>query len=515
MKNLLKSSRGASILQMLLMGSLVVAAAGGLVKVTQNQSLENRTVLQKQEVQSLVKDIQTALSDPTVCTSTLGQLSSLSSDATLDKGILNPSGQTIYKVLTSSTSQTDLQYNRSTYQYNGLNEIHDIRLTNYQESAGVSFTQAILEVSIKPFELANSKQRTLFSYTKKEMIPILLVTRDNVIELCLSDEGDKSRDALIDVCIGLGGYFDTTTGICSGVATKIIDNTTSQMCSSDGTVTCEHPYKNKSCNSNLGKDGANHGNWFVDSFGTNGKVNCECVPQPCPSTTNVCFGESLGDDKCFNDCPVGTLTNDSCCSWAPRPSNVCAGTNYTQSNERRGVKCGDTRLNTGIMPINWVPAQSSQCLGVSFQQTKTCDQSKRTARGTAPIIWGPATNTVCAGRSMVQTRTCDGATRVVKGTLDCTCYGGPYGTGCWWPQGKLGGRTSSVCSHPKVVSGRCRASCVYKSGRVVWSGNNSCKFSWTAGPWGSCNDGKKTRRVSCGFYAGCAGAQPSSSESCP
>ena len=364
--------------------------------------------------------------------------------------------------------------------------------------------------------MTDAEARSFSEYAKTEYIPLLLVTRDGNVELCISDVGDKGMQAYKDACTQFNGVFNEATGVCEGVADSLIQKTAENFCAPNGVDNCTHPYKDQTCDSSAYTDirGVAYGNWVVDGYSSQGTITCSCVPRPCPDTDNACFGEDLGTDWCNTVCPVGTKKNEDCCPpWTPSPATVCDGAEFVQNNGT----CGLTRRDMGTAPHVWQPDASTVCLGTSFTQTRTCDGATRDAVGTMPVVWSPNTNTKCSGTPMTQTKTCDGTTRSATGTRDCTCYGGVLYPGCNFPNGTLGDTASFSCNSGGADRGSCSADCRVSGSVIRWVGSSSCRWDWSVGPWGSCSGGRKTRSVTCPKPGYCSGSKPatSSTDGCP
>lgn len=495
------------MLQVMMIGAAVLAVGAGVMKMSQTQTKENSSLTQRAQMAQFVGDLKNIFKNPVVCKNTLAQNGTLTAGMSFAQGIKDQVGLPMYRIVTDSTTETEINSARSRYIHNGGYVIKDLKLLGFTPASGTKLSKAQLEVTLKPYR--NNSENTSFSmHTKKEFIELMLITRDNNVELCMSNLGDNALTAYAEACRDFKGTMDPATGMCMGISENVSLNVEKDLCSPLQNKSCVHPFKGKTCRRGDLTDlrGTAHQNWVVDGFTTSGELVCSCVPRPCPSTTNVCFGLDLGTDHCDRECPRGTLTNDTCCPWGASPASTCLGTSFTQSNG-----CGNTRTNTGTAPIVWTPSVGTVCSGANFTQTKTCDGTTRAATGTQAIVWSPSTNTICAGSSFTQTRSCDGLTRSTSGTRDCTCYGGVYGPGCRWPNGTLGDTTSFTCNNAGASGGRCRADCMVDRGIIKWTGSNTCSWTWNVSAWGSCRSGTKTRSVTCPFPGFCAGGRPASS----
>ncbi len=501
------------MLQVMMIGAAVLAVGAGVMKMSQTQTKENSSLTQRAQIGQFVGDLKNIFKNPVVCKNTLAQNGALTTGMSFAQGIKDQVGLPMYRIVTYSTTEAEINSAPSRYIHNGGYVIKGLKLLGFTPASGTKLSKAQLEVTLKPYR--NNSENTSFSmHTKKEFIELMLITRDNNVELCMSNLGDNALTAYAEACRDFKGTMDPATGMCMGISENVSLNVEKDLCSPLQNKSCVHPFKGKTCRRGDLTDlrGTAHQNWVVDGFTTSGELICSCVPRPCPSTTNVCFGLDLGTDHCDRECPRGTLINDTCCPWGASPASTCLGASFTQSNG-----CGNTRTNTGTAPIVWTPIVNTVCSGTNFTQIKTCDGTTRTATGTQPIVWSPSTNTICAGSSFTQTRSCDGLTRTVTGTRDCTCYGGVYGPGCRWPNGTLGDTTSFACNNAGASGGRCRADCMVDRGIIKWTGSNTCSWTWNVGAWVACRSGTKTRSVTCPFPGFCAGGRPASSSTagCP
>ena len=61
------------MVQAMLIGAVVLAAGAGVMKISQNQSKQNQSLLSKVQITALVSDLTEFLGDPKNCKQTLSQ----------------------------------------------------------------------------------------------------------------------------------------------------------------------------------------------------------------------------------------------------------------------------------------------------------------------------------------------------------------------------------------------------------------------------------------------------------
>ena len=149
MKKFLNTT-GSSMIQILMIGAAVLAVGGGVMKVTQNQSKENKSVLQRVEKNSFTNQLNNILSSPRVCTRTLSQMGVVSNNKVMPQGILGETGNSIMKIHSDSVSSSDINAEYSLYVSNG-HSIKELKLTGYSGSgSGLEFSRVQLAVQYMP-----------------------------------------------------------------------------------------------------------------------------------------------------------------------------------------------------------------------------------------------------------------------------------------------------------------------------------------------------------------------------
>lgn len=389
--NLVKTSHGSTLVQVMVAGALMAGASVYIMRSNQTQNKLQKNVVNKASQSAIAREFSETLLEGSVCLNTLKKAGTLSNNLVL-AGLYNKSDKLIY----SKDSELYGQI------------ISDIKLIDYVASSGRKYQRSTVAVTTS----SKKEDESVGGKSHVHKIPLFLITIDNKIDTCISDEAESALDALRRACNDLKGTFNESTAACEnfyGEQGPVLNYVKENFCASGKGESCIHPYANQKC-SGVDVRGANHNNWVLKGFNGGGKMQCLCVPRDCENPTLYCEGTDLGTDWCQKECPKGTKTVDEC---APPPPESCE-------------EWGDWTPDASSTCSNSTVAQTRSCLkGSSDSETRTISGSKTCSTNcTSWSDWSPLANTTCPDKDVQQTRNCtSGAgqeTRVVKGEKkDC------------------------------------------------------------------------------------------------
>ena len=318
--------QGSILLQAIAITALIAGVAVYSMKNSSTQQKLQKFESNRRITAAQVREIGESLTDWQTCRATLAQGGDVSA--------------TVPNVLTRDGA---VAYGPGTMLRGA--KILDLTLAGYTPAAGVRMSRVTMRVRMEFSETRTNDQGSFGSKTKVYDVPIFLITRDNVVQLCMSDEGNVLESAFRFACGEFGGTFNATSGACDnlhgpdGVVFRYPER---YLCSEAGSG-CPHPNAGRSC---TGTDvrGVSHGNWVVSNFDASGGMMCTCMPRTCENPALFCVGTDMGTDWCTLNCPPATYDP---VDFAPDPSTVCAGTTFTQTNS-----CGRTQsaIGTGGCP---------------------------------------------------------------------------------------------------------------------------------------------------------------------
>ncbi|MBD64316.1 MAG: hypothetical protein CME62_03865 [Halobacteriovoraceae bacterium] len=425
-KLLLKNQTGASMIQMLIISGIVLSAGVGVMRTSDTHIKQAQGFVGNVQAVSFNRDLQQHLSDADICKQTLSggsPTTPLENNREIAGGVVNKDGESIYEIaVDSSESNYPATHGGQNYEgttvsqasmdaqkiYNGGVQLRGLKLVDFESKAGYNTQRAFLEVrtqSFVPDEEAAARSYT--GYAKNNLVPVLIVTLDDQLVTCMSDEGGVAEQAFIDICFDLGGIYDADRMACDDVDEALTQRVINGMCSPTNIDNCVHPYAGKNCNSIAGNTdlfGLNYDNWVINGFNFGGNLSCECIPRTCPNPNTVCYNQPIGSDYCEVDCGLGTKMNLACCGpYGPAPSTQCDGVAFTQTDG-----CGRTQpavgtSTTGACCVPTSPDPATICSGVTATGDDGCggtysvDGTKTTDECAActPVIPDPAT--ICDG----------------------------------------------------------------------------------------------------------------------
>lgn len=330
MKNILLNSRGSAILQVMVAAAALIGVSTYMITSNQSQNkLQNRVVTKVAQT-AVARDFQETLMAGEVCFNTFKKLGGLSQGKELD-GLYNKNNEKIYE-------KGSVLYNQS---------ITDIRLTSFVAGSGRKYQKSYISVTTS----AKDGTSGYGGKTQVHKIPISLITLDNQVDTCVSDEMDSVLDALRRACLDLQGTFNESKAECEnfyGANGPILKNTKEEFCDTGKGENCKHPYAGQKC-TGVDVRGENHNNWVVKGFNAAGAMDCACVVRSCANPAEHCEGEDLGTDWCQKECPKGTKTTGTC---APQPPAICSSWS------------------------DWSPATDGTCSTASVTQTRNCTSGK-------------------------------------------------------------------------------------------------------------------------------------------
>lgn len=438
--NLIKSSAGIGMVQALLVASVVAGAGLVIMKTGQQQAKVSQTTTQR-IIQSNFRDqVAEALQDGGACFNTLKTMGVLADQ----------------KSLPTIRHRDDAVIYAPQQKIEGMQEIKDMKLVGYRPAPGLRFHKTPLNILINTIPSREGAAAKSFGGQQKgHKIPLFLITRDNQVEMCTSDDSDAMLSALRDACLGFGGEFNEETATCEkihgndGIVLKRIQQ---KFCST-GNPACPHPYAGQVC-SGVDVRGASHPNWVYGAFDGSGEKVCHCLPKNCANPALYCINTDLGTNWCDKVCPVGT--KDEWTNWTPAPSTVCVGVNFTQTqtcsdpvgalNRTRnevGTKTGGAgSCSYDSITLNPDGTETSVAQMVRVNEEYECSSvcSSSSQRNCSYVSdctgapgcsswsgWEPADlSNTCNTSTVTQTRTCtsgSGApeTRTVPGSKSCNC----------------------------------------------------------------------------------------------
>lgn len=346
-RQLIKSQKGVSTIQVIILGSAVAVMGVAGFKMSENFSKVNQSLIMDVKQVMANQEIRYQLSNEEICLATVSQITGDLSGGSTDPvsvdfplGVvefIDPSdlagrvaGPRVGKIFFERTYELaeangitigspvgnitlpglpELQNLPASQPiYYGDVKLEQLRLVDYVGDPGIKLHNIKMEVRSKRIE---SKKGQLKSYSENTYFPIFLITDNNRPIFCLSDGDGSSRQSIEDICAELVGPpvglpvtsgYDSSTGECVGIEDTAVGAALASLCSASetgpGDQYCLHPYRNETCAS----AGSNYG---IRGFNPDGSVQCQCIPV-CPDPDTICAGEPLGDDGCGGDCGVGT-----------------------------------------------------------------------------------------------------------------------------------------------------------------------------------------------------------------
>ena len=480
------------MIQMLIISGIVLSAGVGVMRTSDTHIKQAQGFVGNVQAVSFNRDLQQHLSDADICKQTLSggsPTTPLENNREIAGGVVNKDGESIYELAVDSSesnypathggqTQPDTTVSQASMDaqniYNGGVQLRGLKLVDYESKSGYNTQRAFLEVrtqSFVPDEEAAARSYT--GYAKNNLVPILVVTLDDQLVTCMSDEGGVAEQAFIDICFDLGGIYDADRMACDDVDETLTQRVINGMCSPTNIDNCVHPYAGKNCNSIAGNTdlfGLNYDNWVINGFNLGGNLSCECIPRTCPNPNTVCYNQPIGSDYCEVDCGVGLKIDDACClPYGPDPSTVCTGVSFTQTDQ-----CGRTRPETGTKTTGSCSAVDGEC----GSSVNTC---------TSPLAAIPidANNWTCPGQYGGMDASCSIAPENGScGSSYNTCLSSAAATGGdgtnWTCPGTYGG-TDEFCGDTSCLP----------DGRVVYE-------SADAGCYSTCYSGGAATCTACG-----------------
>lgn len=311
---------GASIPQVLLLMSALGGASYYYVKVLRDQEKVIKFATNRINAHQLSVEVSEALTNHKACTNTLRQNADINANMA---AVYNATNEPAYRIGEEMTGGTLTKMN----------------LLGYTKTEGTKFTQAKLRLTVQFLERRKGDMGSFGVAEKVYDIPIYMITKDNVAEICMSDEVGIIAGSLVKACQRLGGTYNQQTGGCDNlVGDEGIFYKHVKVSTCNTGEDCDHPYRGVSC---TGADirGQQHNNWVVTGFNLEGTFICRCMPRPCADPATVCAMGDPGTDWCQGVCPAGTWDPDD---YGPSPLTVCKGTPFTQK-----TSCGKIRSATG------------------------------------------------------------------------------------------------------------------------------------------------------------------------
>ena len=514
--NMIRNSRGSTLMQVMIAGSLLAGLSVYVMRSNQAQNKLQKNVVNKASQSAIARDFSETLLEGSVCLNTFQKAGTLSNNMAL-AGLYNKKDKLIYEKNSELYGQV----------------ISDIKLTDYIASSGRKYQRSMVSVTTS----TKKNDQAVGGKSLVHKVPVFLITIDNKVDTCISDETESALDALRRACNDLKGTFNEATAACDnfyGEQGPVLNYVKENFCANGKGENCVHPYANQKC---TGVDirGVNHNNWVLKGFNGGGQMQCVCVPRDCESPALSCEGTDLGTDWCQQECPKGSKTTDECAppevaceewgDWSPGTDGVCSGTALTQTRSCvKGTSDTESRSASGAKNCStacttwgsWTPSSDTVCSGKTLTQTRNCtsgnsEAEARTVTGTMSGKdccsewgdWTPLANTVCPDKDVNQTRTCkvggsDKETRVVKGekkdcgdctilhpagwsTSNCHCaeyYApGPTGAKSTLKNGETRELLGSYCSIMKNGSslrGTGSITVTCKNGSAIWT-NAQCE----------------------------------------
>lgn len=301
---------GASIPQVLLLMSALGGASYYYVKVLRDQEKVVKFASNRINAHQLSVEVSEALTNHKACTNTFRQNADIHADMA---AIYNATNEPTYRIGQELSG--------------GM--LTRINLRDYKKGVGTQFTQAKLRLTIRFLERRQGDMGSFGVADKVYDIPVYLITKDDVAEVCMSDEAGIIAGSIVKACQRMGGQYNAVTGGCDklvGDESIFLAHARTNTCNTGSS--CPHPYSGKTC---TGRDpfGQDHGNWVVTGFNLDGDFVCRCMPRECPDPASVCVGTTSGTDWCSTVCPDGKRDP---VDWTPHPSTVCQNETFTQTN---------------------------------------------------------------------------------------------------------------------------------------------------------------------------------------
>lgn len=278
---------GASIPQVLLLMSMLGGASYYYVKSLRNQEKIMKFTTNRIKAHQLSVEISEALTNNRACTNTFRQNPDILADMAA-----------IYNAVNEPTYRIGQELSGGS--------LTKINLTGYTKGMGTKFTQAKLRLTIRFLERRKGDMGSFGVADKVYDIPVYLITKDNIVEICLSDEAGSIAGSLVKACQRMGGRYNALTGGCDtlvGEESIFLSHVRANTCSTG--ASCPHPLANRIC-SGVDPMGQDHGNWVVTGFNLDGDPVCRCMPRDCPDPETVCKNTVTGTDWCTQMCPAGT-----------------------------------------------------------------------------------------------------------------------------------------------------------------------------------------------------------------
>ena len=432
---------GSAMVSAMIAGSITIA---GVVIMVNNQNKSEkiqRTSAGKSDEAIIKSEIHDFLSSHESCIMTMNSIGTINNDANIP-AILDSVGAGAYVV-------GDEFANR---------KITAFSVKDYSPGLGLKYQRATISLTLNTLN-SHANKSEFGGKSKTYKIPLHLITLDNKVEICMSDDLNVLEGIFKSSCQDLGGSYDSLSGECreiDGPNGIVVRHLKENFCQPGGG--CTYPQAGESC---TGSDvrGVSYNNWVVKGFNTKGDPVCVCKPISCPSPGSSCLGVDLGTDHCSNECGTGTKTTGVCkieCAswgnWSPDESTACIGTPVAQS--RSCLDAGSTETqsrtvdgtnSTGTCSAacsswgNWSPNENTACVGTPVAQNRSCldagstETQSRTVDGTNSTgacsaacsswgNWSPLDNTVCIGSPVTQNRSCldAGSTETQSRTVDGT-----------------------------------------------------------------------------------------------
>ena len=326
------NSRGSTLIQVMVVGSLLAGLSVYVIRSNQTQNKLQKNVVNKASQSAVARDFSETLLEGQVCFNTFKKAGTLSNNMEL-AGLYNKNERLIYAKNSELYGQI----------------ISNIQLIDFVPSSGRKYQRSIVTVTT----LVKAADQAVGGKARNHRIPVFLITENNVVDTCVSDETGSALDALRRACQDLKGTFNETTAACEnfyGTNGPVLNHVKEKFCESGIGENCVHPYASQAC-SGTDVRGQNHNNWYLKGFNAAGALNCVCAPVECEDPKLFCEGTDLGTDWCQYECPKGTKTTDECAPSTPSDSSC--------------TSWGD-----------WAPLANTQCPDKSVTQTRSCTSGK-------------------------------------------------------------------------------------------------------------------------------------------
>lgn len=267
--------------------SMLGGASYYYVKTLRDQEKIMKFTTNRIKAHQLSVEISEALTDHRACTNTFKQNPDILADMAAVYNAVNEPTYRIGQELSGGT-------------------LTKINLQGFTKGMGTKFTQSKLRLTVRFLERRKGDMGSFGVAEKVYDVPVYLITKDNIVEICLSDEAGIIGGSLVKACQRLGGRYNSTTGGCDtlvGDESIFLSHVRTNTCSTG--ESCPHPLASRFC---TGRDpqGIDHGNWVVTGFNLDGDPVCRCMPRDCPDPETVCIGAAAQTDWCTQICPVGT-----------------------------------------------------------------------------------------------------------------------------------------------------------------------------------------------------------------